>query len=59
MSDKAKNNKVIVKDKQFSFRTTETVLNELQEISDKKEMTKTEMIEFLIRREKDRMDERK
>lgn len=50
-----KNNKTKIKKTGFSIRTTEDFLKALQYVADKREMSKTEVIEYLVRLERERL----
>lgn len=55
MNDTSKNNKISIKKTGFSIRTTESFLQILNKVADKKQMNKTELIEFLVRKEADKI----
>ena len=49
------NNKTRIRKSGFSIRTTEAFLEILKKVSDKKEMSKTELIEYLVRLEAEKL----
>lgn len=53
------NNKAQIKKTGFSIRTTDSFLKILAEVAEKKEMSKTEAIEHLVRLEYEKLIERK